>query len=140
MKCPKWISIFMLLIVPAVAAAQLAEHDQLVVQVPFSFVVANTVIPQGEILVQRADTVGRVLAIRNVEAKISLFATASTKAGPAEEGKFLIFNKYGDRYFLAAMKVEGSPALYRFSPSKLEMEMLAQNRPKADEVLVATGR
>jgi hypothetical protein len=130
----------MLLIVPAVAVAQLGEHDQLVVQVPFSFVVANTVIPQGEILVQRADTAGRVLAIRHAGAKINIFATASTKAGPAHTGRFLIFNKYGDRYFLAGMKVEDSSQLYRFSPSKLEKEMLAQNQPRADEVLIATGR
>jgi hypothetical protein len=139
MKYAKWASAFMLLFMPALAAAQLTETDRLAAQVPFTFVAADTAIPHGDVIVQRADDAGRVLVIRNVDAKLNIFAGASAKKAPGRVGQYLIFNKYGDRYFLSAVKVEGSDQLYAFYPGKLEGEMMARNAPK-EHVLVAASK
>lgn len=139
MKYAKWISAFMLLFIPGLVAAQLTETARLSAQVPFNFVVANNSVPNGEIILQRADDTGRVLVIRNVEAKLNIFATASGKKVSERGGQYLIFNKYGDRYFLTALKVEGSDQLYAFYPSKLEAEIMAKNSAE-EQVLVAISK
>ena len=139
MKYAKWISFLMLFILPALAAAQMKQTDRIAVKVPFSFVVGNTTLPSGEIILQRADLSGRVLAIRNVDRKLSVFATASGQKASARTGEYLVFNKYGNRYVLKSLKVEGSADMYAFAPSKLEAELSAQNAP-GEEILVAGSK
>lgn len=139
MKYTKWISVLGLLILPALAAAQMKQTDRIAVQVPFSFVVGNTAVPSGEIILQHADLSGRVLAIRNVDAKLNAFATTSEEKASARTGEYLVFRKYGNRYVLKSLKVEGSDSMYAFAPGKLEAEMTAQNSP-GEEILVAWNK
>lgn len=139
MKYTKWISVLGLLILPALAAAQMKQTDRIAVQVPFSFVVGNTAVPSGEIILQRADLSGRVLAIRNVDAKLNVFATTSEEKASARTGEYLVFRKYGNRYVLKSLKVESSDNMYAFAPGKLEAEMTAQNSP-GEEILVAWNK
>ena len=123
---------------PALTAPQLTETGRLSARVPFNFVVANNSVPNREIMLQRADDTGRVLVIRNVEAKLNIFATASGKKVSARGGQYLVFNKYGDRYFLSALKVEGSDQIYAFYPGKPEGEMMAQSTPEEQVLIVAS--
>ena len=139
MKYTKWISVLGLLILPALAAAQMTQTDRIAVQVPFSFVVGNTAVPSGEIILQRADLSGHVLAIRNVDAKLNVFATTSGEKASARTGEYLVFHKYGNRYVLKSLKVEGSDNVYAFAPGKLEAELSAQNVP-SEEILVAGSK
>src|SRR5215472_15394369 len=112
MKYAKWISFLMLFILPALAAAQMKQTDRIAVKVPFSFVVGNTTLPSGEIILQRADLSGRVLVVRNVDAKLSAFATTSSEKASARSGEYLVFHKYGNIYVLNSLKVEGSNDMY----------------------------
>lgn len=139
MKYAKWISVLMLLIVPALATAQMKQTDRIAVKVPFSFVVGNTAVPSGQVILQRADLSGRVLAIRNVDAKLNVFATTSGEKASVRTGEYLVFRKYGNRYVLKSLKVEGSENIYAFVPGKLEAEMSAQNTP-SEEILVAWNK
>jgi hypothetical protein len=58
MKHKKWITTSMVLFVPLIAAAQLAQSDRVVGQVPFKFTVGSASIPAGEVAVQFADEKG----------------------------------------------------------------------------------
>ncbi len=49
----------------------------------------------------------------------------------------LVFHKYGHRYFLTEVKVEGSRTTYRLPESKAEAELQAQNVNAPDEILLA---
>ena len=49
----------------------------------------------------------------------------------------LVFHKYGDRYFLSGMKIEGTRVMYRLPESKAEMELRAQNAPMSEQTLLA---
>lgn len=137
MKYAKWISVLGLLVLPALAAAQMKQSDRIAVKVPFSFVVGNTTVPSGKIILQRADLSGRVLAVRNVDTKLNVFATTSGEKASAPTGEYLVFRKYGNRYVLKSLKVDGSNEMYAFAPGKLEAEMTAQNTP--DEEIVVAG-
>ena len=77
MKYAKWMSALMLLFVPIMAAAQLQPSERIVTNVPFSFVVANQVIPAGECTIQSAGTQGSVLTLSNRDAKLNIFVRAS---------------------------------------------------------------
>jgi len=141
MKYAKWISVLMLLLISAVAVAQMPASDKIVTQVPFTFVVANHVIPLGECSIQRGDSLGRVLVIRSPGANVNVFATASlaeiSHAAPAYS---LVFHRYGTRYYLAGVKLENSRVFYSLTRSSLEDEALAQNLPATEKVLVAAAK
>jgi len=140
MKHAKWISALMLLFVPLIAAAQLRQSERIVTQVPFRFTVGNVAIPAGECSVQLADQKGWVLTVSNRDAKIALFThtvpNAARKIAPASA---LVFHKYGDRYFLVALRVSDSRAVYEFRQSKLEKELIAQNLRPTEEILLASA-
>ena len=140
MKSTKLILALGLLILPGLAAAQMKQTDRIAVKVPFSFVVGDTTVPSGELILQRADLSGRVLAVRNVDAKLNVFATTSSDKASGRTGEYLVFRKYGNRYVLKSLKVEGSDNVYAFAPGKLEAEMTAQNSPSSEEILVAGSK
>ena len=140
MKHKKWITALMVLFVPLIAAAQLSQRDRIVTQVPFKFTVGSASIPAGEVAVQLADQKGWVLTVSNRDAKIALFThtvpNAARKIAPASA---LVFHKYGDRYFLVALRVSDSRAVYEFRQSKLEKELIAQNLRPTEEILLASA-
>jgi hypothetical protein len=140
MKHKKWITTLMVLFVPLIAAAQLAQSDRVMTQVPFKFTVGSASIPAGEVAVQLADEKGWVLTVSNRDVKIAIFArSAPRETQKAPERSALVFHKYGDRYFLVGMRIGDSRAVYEFRQSKLEKELMAQNlRPT--EILLASAK
>jgi hypothetical protein len=128
----------MLTVVPMLASAQLKSSDRIVTKVPFQFMVANKPVPAGQWTVLAATDGARVVAIRNGEAKLSLFSTlCATETGKTATAPALVFHKYGDRYFLAGIKIEGSRTMYRLPENKAEIELRAQNVPMSEEILLA---
>ncbi len=141
MKYSKWVAILTLAIVPTVAAAQLSSADKVVADVPFNFIISDTVMPSGECIVQLAGTVQQALLVRSPHAQNGVFALPLPDAvkQPAA-GYSLVFHKYGHHYFLAGLKVDGSRTAYSFRPSKLELELRAQNVHGTEEIVLASLR
>jgi len=139
MKYAKLMMALAVTMLPMFATAQFKSSDKIVAQVPFEFVVANKPVPAGEWTVQAATADARLVTIRNGDAKMSLLAnispieTRKTAGAPA-----LVFHKYGDRYFLYGMKIEGTDILYRMPVNKAEAELRAQNVPATEEILLAS--
>lgn len=140
MRYAKWISA-LLLVLPTIAAAQMPAANRLVADVPFTFVVADRVMPMGKCIVQRADGVTQALLVRSPGTRQDVFVIA--KAGDQKKAATaysLVFHKYGRRYFLTGVKLEGSEAMYTFKPSKFEDELLAQGVRSTEEVLLASAK
>lgn len=124
---------------PLLAAAQIGNSTKMVTQVPFEFVAGNKTIPAGECVIRDAGTSMATLLISNWESKASTFAIAT--AAESQKGtavNALVFNKYGDRYFLSGMKLASSGATYRLPVSKAERELRAQNVAPTEQILLAT--
>lgn len=139
MRYTKWIAVMVLALIPSFAAAQLSVANQVTAQVPFTFIVADRVVPLGEFVIQRPGTIDQALMVRSPIAKSTAFALVSANDGKKRATECsLVFHKYGRRYFLAGLKVEGSQTVYSFKPSKYEVELLAQNAPVEDEILLAS--
>jgi hypothetical protein len=138
MKSGKLMLGLLLTLLPMLASAQLRSSDKIVTKVPFQFVVANKPVPAGEWIVQAASGDAKVVMIRNGDAKVNLLSTISeSETGTAAAAPALVFHKYGDRYFLCGMKIEGSRIVYRLPESKAEIELRAQNAPMSEEILLA---
>lgn len=135
MKYAKWISVLMLLLISAVATAQMPPTERITAQVPFTFVVADHVVPRGACTIQSADPTGSLLVIRSPGAGVNVFVTASmTENKRIEQTYTLVFHRYGKRYYLAGLKLENSGIAYWFTPSNFEKELLARNVPATEEV------
>jgi hypothetical protein len=120
------------------AAAQLMSNSRIAAQVPFEFVVANKIVPAGECVVQTATMDGKILTIRNADAKVSLFASWSpTESKQSASHYTLVFNQYGDQYFLSSIKLQGSKIGYRLPESRAEAELRAQNVSATEKTLLA---
>jgi hypothetical protein len=129
------------LFVPLSVAAQISASDRIVAQVPFTFVVANKVVPVGQCILERADPTGNVFVIRNPDAKVSLFVGSAPRKGAKAAGAYsLIFHRYGNRYYLTALRLEGSSTVYLFRASRFEEEALAKNTAPTEEVVLASRR
>jgi hypothetical protein len=141
MKNAKWVVAVTLMVLSGMAAAQLIGSSRIVAQVPFEFVVANKIVPAGECEVQSATMDGKTLVIRNAGAKVGLLSASSLTEGQEGASHYaLVFNRYGDRYFLSGIKIEGSKVTYRLQESKAEAELRAQNASAAEETLLASRK
>ena len=138
MKYATRIFALVMMMTPLLASAQLSSSQSLKANVPFRFRVGNTVIPAGKCIVQRAGLDPRTLIIMNSGAKASSFLTSSmSQVGRASTKNALVFHRYGERYFLAGVKLEGSTTLYQIPEGKAEAELRAQNSTGQEETLLA---
>lgn len=138
MKYAKLMTALMVTMLPMFAAAQFKSSDKIVAQVPFEFVVANKPVPAGEWTVRAATADAKLVTIRDGDAKMSLLANLSpVETRKAAGAPALVFHKYGDRYFLYGMKIEGTDILYRMPVNKAEAELRAQNVPATEKILLA---
>lgn len=141
MKYAKWISVLLLMMIATVAVAQIPDTERITAQVPFTFVVADHVIPLGECTIQSVDPSGRVLVVRSPSARVNIFATASMIENKKIENAYkLVFHRYGMRYYLAAVKVENSGIVYLLTASNFEKELLAQHVEGTEEILLASAK
>jgi len=124
-----------LLTMPLWAASRLGTYTGVVAQVPFEFVVGNKIIPAGECIVQSAIGAEETILIRNPDAKADAFThTLTGETRKAAGGSALIFHRYGDRYFLSAIRIEGTRTVYQVPQSRAEAEMKAQKALSVETV------
>ena len=92
---------------PARAQAQIIGN--LEADVPFQFHVRNTTLPAGRYMIHELEGSDlTVMQISSADGKLSaLFDVESAQAKTTPEKSELIFNKYGDQYFLSELFDEG---------------------------------
>jgi hypothetical protein len=122
---------------PLLAAAQLGQSEKLVANVPFQFRVGQKLIPAGQVVVQRGNTFGSALLVSNWEAKASQYVLPRAQDKDKKRTNTLVFHKYGDRYFLVGISIQGSQNEYTLPETKAEAEVRAQNITAPQEVMLA---
>jgi hypothetical protein len=128
--------LMMLMTMPLWAASRLGTYTGVVAQVPFEFVVGGRIIPAGQCIVQPATLAEETMLIRNLDAKVDAFTRASTvETGKVAGANALVFHKYGERYFLSAIQLEGTRTIYEMPESRAEAEMKAQKVPSVEKTV-----
>jgi hypothetical protein len=109
-----------LMLYPGKAQAQVV--GDLEANIPFQFHVGNTKLPAGEYRVHVLDDSDLTLMeISSVDGSTSaLFQVQEVDANTTPSKSELIFNKYGDQYFLAQLFDEGEPSGSQVPESRYE--------------------
>jgi len=112
---------FALTIHPGKAHAQII--GQLEVNIPFQFHVGNSKLPAGKYFVHQLDdsTMTSVMEISSADGSTSaLFEVQSADGKSSAANSELIFDKYGDRYFLAKVYDAEDPSWMKVPESSYE--------------------
>ena len=103
--------------------------------VPFSFIVGRSTLSAGEYSLKTMSN-GQVLALSNLDAKITELVLANSCESLTAGKTKLVFHRYGDRYFLSQIWTEGNNRGHEIPISRREEET-ARNSSMKQVVLVA---
>jgi hypothetical protein len=138
MKRATMMAAVLLMLLTSLASAQLTSSERIVAQVPFEFMVSNTMVPAGKYTVQLTEPGTKLLTISNRDAKVGLLSrTFIDENKTATSAITMVFNKYGDQHFLREIRLKDQ-TIYRLPLNKSEAELLARNAPAAQEIVLAS--
>jgi hypothetical protein len=125
----------------AMATTRVAQaQEALAVNIPFDFMAGDMQLPAGEYTVKvSAPTHTLILISRKDSTKSGFINTnAAVSVEPQSESK-LVFNRYGDHYFLSQVWTEGNSQGRQLLKSGREKEMsqIAKNETRGQVTLVA---
>jgi hypothetical protein len=122
---------------PSQAQAQIV--DNMLVNVPFDFHAGSANLPAGEYRIRLMDDSNlMIMQISSLDgSKSALFQVEETDAKSVPTKSELIFNKYGDHYFLADLFEEGSASGSEVVKSR-EEKRISQQTTQAEEHVPAT--
>ena len=81
------------------AAGAMAQSHAVQATMPFDFTVGNKTLPAGNYEIWSPST--DVIEIQNRDSHVAMLATTSFDSHESRNGSKLVFDKYGDRYFLS---------------------------------------
>jgi hypothetical protein len=113
-----------------VAGSAFAQSGELRATVPFDFVVNHTTLPAGEYLIEPTGSMGQTLVIRGPKSVMLVNANHAVANKPMDRSK-LVFQCYGDRYFLSQIWTEGSAQGRALPKSRAESEIARDSTPHA---------
>ena len=103
-------------------------------RVPFDFAVAGTQLPAGVYTIERQGTPG-MLMLRDAAGHVkTIFQTMPVYVNGTAHSPMLVFNKYGDSYFLAKVWPASSIGA-QLNRTKIERELVAA--APMEQVMVA---
>jgi len=114
------------------------------VQIPFDFTVRGKTLPAGEYEVTRINDEPEGLLIRNIHDKRDdvVFTTEPKGEQRIPRNNMLVFNRYGDSYFLSEVVTAGVQTGQELNPSHAERALrreLAKNEVQPQTVTVASN-
>src|SRR5580658_10661527 len=107
------------------ATTRVAQAQQsMAVNVPFDFVAGNKTLPAGEYTVKISTPTHSLILVSRKDSTASAFinTNAAVSSTPQAESK-LIFNRYGDRYFLSQVWQQGYAQGRQLMKSSREKEL-----------------
>ncbi len=125
------LSLFAVLMVPATQAQSII----LKADIPFDFVVGNKRLPSGEYHVKPINQVATLIQSKDARSSAMVLTTAVQTMKISDAGK-LVFNRYGDQYFLSRIWAPASDTGRELRKSRLEREV-AQGLSKGAATVVA---
>lgn len=123
------------------AGSAMAQEHAVKATVPFDFTVGNAHVPAGTYTIWSTGDPG-LIEVRNDSGKATIFGSVYTAGKSAQTGK-LVFDQYGDRYFLheilctdAAMNLE-IPVSKSEKKAQQQQQQASLQGDKKDQVFVA---
>jgi hypothetical protein len=125
----------------AMATTRVAQaQEAMVVNVPFDFTAGNQNLPAGEYSVKVSQSDARIVLIERKDATAAMFVgTNAVDANKIQSESKLVFNRYGDRYFLSQVWNEGNSRGRQLmkTASEKEIALTAKIETEGQVTLVA---
>ena len=123
------------------AGSAVAQGHAVKATVPFDFAVGNSHLPAGTYTISSADDRSSTeLVIRSNSGKVAILTTAYADGKQSNTGK-LVFDKYGDQYFMREILCSNADMDLALPVSKAEKKVQQQQasvqNSNKDQVLVA---
>ena len=115
------------------SALLVADDTRSTAEVPFDFTVMNREMPAGTYVVEQING-GQALKVRNSDTKEAVLCIAAIREHGAGGEPRLVFNRYGDRYFLSQVWFYDQNSGVKLSKTRAEK---ALNTGKGSGVLAA---
>ena len=121
----------------ALAAASRAQ-DQVIVNVPYEFVVAGKTLPAGNYRVSRLSTNNiNELALTNVEKRTGVLLISGEVAPTREDKPAFSFEHVGDQYFLS--KIETAEHIFTIPVSTKANQLVALKKQASPSASSSSG-
>ncbi len=119
------------------AGSALAADRGVEATVPFDFTVGNHLLPAGTYTI--ASPSSNVVEIRNAEGQIVATTVALSANDDAKGNGDLVFDRYGNKYFLSEVLCPAASMHAKLPPSKMEKMAKTQEArlPSDGQILVA---
>ena len=134
---------FLTLTITAPARAQL-PGTAMRADIPFDFIVNGKTLPAGNYEVKRLNDEPEGLIIRSVDNKHdhAVFETESTQQNRMPRHDQIVFDRYGNTYFLSEVLTGGMETGRRLAPTRAERELkretqMASNNAQPQTVSIA---
>jgi hypothetical protein len=120
--------LLVLLGISAAAAAFSPGSTSLRIKIPFDFTAGNQMLPAGVYNVSSLGTDLSMLQIKNqnLHRGIAIVRTVSKEANDHNPDSRLVFNRYGDQYFLSQVWSAGQTGAYTVPRSSREKELATE--------------
>jgi hypothetical protein len=131
-----------LVLVVAVAVPLLAQTVRLTANIPFEFMVGKMTLPAGEYRINTSASLASV-QIQSVEGNISALSLANrvdVKGQDPESATKLVFNRYGDKYFLSEASNGYDSVGVRLPTSHEEGELIRSAAVRTTETVTLLAR
>ena len=130
-------TLLILMFVGLTGLAQAQMDTRINAQVPFSFVANGKTMPAGECTIAVVVNGRTFLSISSGERHTIAYPIRDESPNARRETA-LVFHRYGDQYFLVAVKHEGGTG-YQLPAGRLERELQARNIPWHVFTLIASA-
>jgi hypothetical protein len=110
--------------------------------IPFGFMVGSEAFPAGSYSISRVDNVLDALVLRRTDGgKNVVFVPIGAYSAKARREDSLVFNRYGDEYFLKEVWTAENPLGRQLIPSHRERELsVSMNQDTPEVVAIAATR
>jgi hypothetical protein len=122
----KSFTMLMLTIALAALSVQAQSSNQMKANVPFRFTIGDQTLPAGDYTVRyiNQDSGKNALLFKSTDGKTSRIVKMNTKQSGEQEIKAsLVFNQYGDQYFLSEVWTGGDQYGLSLTPSRAERQL-----------------
>lgn len=143
----KSFAVVMLALSLVTLTAQAQSADQLKANIPFSFIIGNQTLPAGQYSVRyvNQNSGKSALLFKSVDGQTSRIVNMNTaQASRAEMKASLVFNQYGDSYFLSEVWTGSDQYGLSLPKSRAERQMkngdLSRLEAKRVTVALSAGR
>jgi len=113
--------------IEGVIRARAQVVDTIGADVPFGFTIRDHTLPAGSYAIKRLDSQPGVMEIRDADGeRVLLFLTGSAQSAKEPKQTELIFDRFGDQYFLAEIFEAGNGAGAQVPKSRAERSLEKQ--------------